>query len=136
MQEVVVDVLKHARAGAKVIEGSLETLWVRPTLLRSNRRVCRGDLEDDRCLLERDGGLGCELGCESISPGKVDADFWEPEFEKFELTKVLIEQISGWGASVLVQLCERGRENTPVSSLPAPFTASWRHLCKFTHSVA
>ena len=59
------------------------------------------NLEDDRGLFERKGCLGRELVREGIVPREGDSDLSESKFQEFELTKVLVKQVSCCYRSVM-----------------------------------
>lgn len=95
VEKVLVDVGEHAGAGAEVVEGELEAVWIGAVLCCGDGGVGCGDLEEDGGLFVGDGCLGGELVGEGVVPGKVDADLGEAELEELELAKVLVEEVAG-----------------------------------------
>ena len=57
-------------------------------------------LEDDGCFLECERCLSGELVRESIVPREGDPDLRETEFEKLQLAKVFVQQVSSYNISV------------------------------------
>ena len=100
MEEVVVDVGEHARRGPEIVEGAFESLGVRPALRGGDGGVRRCDLEDDRSFFVRDGRPGRELVREGIVPREGDLDLRETEFEKLQLAKVFVEEVSSYNTIV------------------------------------
>ena len=68
MEKVFVDVGEHASAGAKVVKGELETVWIGPVLRRSDGGVGGCDLEEDGGLFVGDGGLHGDLVGKGVVP--------------------------------------------------------------------
>jgi hypothetical protein len=83
VKKVLVDVSEHARTCSKVVECSLDSLWIGATLGRSYGRVGSCNLKKNRSLFVCDGWLGGELVCEGIVPREVDANFREAQFQQF-----------------------------------------------------
>ena len=72
------------------MKGSLEAFRVGSVLGVGNGRVGGSNLENDGSFFKGEGGLGSEFGGEGVVPWEDNADFAEPEFQEFELTKVLV----------------------------------------------
>lgn len=74
MEEVVIDIRQHSRAGPEVVKGALQALWIRAVLGGGDGRVCCSYLEYDRGLLIGYGGLRYELVGEGVPPREDDAN--------------------------------------------------------------
>ena len=94
VEEVLVDVSEHSRTRPEVVVGPFEALGVGSVLAGGDRGMGGSNEEDDGGLLVSDGSLGDLLARESVSPGKIDPNLWEPKLHEFQLAEILVEEIA------------------------------------------